>query len=263
MAHSGKSIIFATDLLPNEDNIYYLGKVDSNNNSNNRQWKIYASEIHGPLTGNADTATTASKLTTSNLGTSTKPIYLVAGVATECSNYAGGTAVTLNNASKAASTASFYAPTSAGTAGYILKSAGSGAPGWYGGLVVSGSSSSDYAAIFGGKIKFMEGTTTTDTYGDAYTPIYWNAGKPATVSPVQKLTWTIASSGTGTTISKTAITANTYVVEIVVDNGKESYLNAPITWTTSSGSLALATAVATSSAVTGYVILSRGTDLST
>lgn len=46
------------------------------------------------------------------------------------STYAGGTAVTLNGISKAASTASFYAPTSAGTSGYVLKSNGSGTPTW-------------------------------------------------------------------------------------------------------------------------------------
>lgn len=44
--------------------------------------------------------------------------------------YAGGTAVTLNGTSKAATTASFYAPTGAGTSGQLLKSAGSGAPVW-------------------------------------------------------------------------------------------------------------------------------------
>ncbi len=47
MAHSGKSITFATDLLPNENNTYYLG-------SSTATWKIY-----GNLTG---TATTASAL---------------------------------------------------------------------------------------------------------------------------------------------------------------------------------------------------------
>ena len=46
------------------------------------------------------------------------------------STYAGGTAVTLNGSSKASSTASFYAPTTAGTSGYWLKSNGSGAPTW-------------------------------------------------------------------------------------------------------------------------------------
>lgn len=44
--------------------------------------------------------------------------------------YAGGTKVTLNGSSKANATASFYAPTGAGTNGYWLKSNGSGAPTW-------------------------------------------------------------------------------------------------------------------------------------
>lgn len=65
------------------------------------------------------------------VGNATTPIYVNANGATvACSTYAGGTAVTLNGTSKAASTASFYAPTSAGTSGYILKSNGSGAPSW-------------------------------------------------------------------------------------------------------------------------------------
>ena len=74
---------------------------------------------------------TASKLGSSTLGSTTKPIYLSTGTATECSTYAGGTAVTLNGSSAAASTASFYAPTSSGTSGYFLKSGGSNtAPSW-------------------------------------------------------------------------------------------------------------------------------------
>lgn len=65
------------------------------------------------------------------VGSATTPIYVNANGATlACSTYAGGTAVTLNGTSKAASTASFYAPTGAGTSGYILKSNGSGAPSW-------------------------------------------------------------------------------------------------------------------------------------
>ena len=64
-------------------------------------------------------------------GSETIPIYIAdTGLATACSSYAGGTAITLNGTSKAANTASFYAPTSAGTAGYILKSGGTSAPSW-------------------------------------------------------------------------------------------------------------------------------------
>lgn len=74
---------------------------------------------------------TASKLGSSNLGSTTKPIYLSTGTPTECSTYAGGTAVTLNGTGKGGNTASFYAPTSSGTSGYFLKSGGSNtAPSW-------------------------------------------------------------------------------------------------------------------------------------
>lgn len=84
---------------------------------------------------NATSATTAANASTlgsisADTGSATKPIYLVKGVATEGSTYAGGTKVTLNGSAKGGSTASFYAPTTAGTNGYILKSSGSGAPTW-------------------------------------------------------------------------------------------------------------------------------------
>lgn len=51
MARSGKTITFATDLLPNEDDLYQLGKIDDDS-TKNRRWIIYASEINGPLIGN-------------------------------------------------------------------------------------------------------------------------------------------------------------------------------------------------------------------
>lgn len=78
----------------------------------------------------AGNASSATKLGSTTVGSSTQPIYLSNGTATTCSTYAGGTAVTLNGTSKAASTASFYAPTGAGTSGQILSSNGSGAPSW-------------------------------------------------------------------------------------------------------------------------------------
>lgn len=54
----------------------------------------------------------------SALGSTTKPVYTsTAGTFSECSTYAGGTAVTLNGTSKAADTASFYAPILAGSNG--------------------------------------------------------------------------------------------------------------------------------------------------
>ena len=44
--------------------------------------KVYAPEFVGKLTGNADTATTATNLGTSNVGSNTTPIYLSAGTPT-------------------------------------------------------------------------------------------------------------------------------------------------------------------------------------
>lgn len=59
------------------------------------------------------------------LGTTTKPVYIKDGAPAECSVYAGGTKVHLNNADKGATVAEIYAPTTGGTKGYLLKSNGS------------------------------------------------------------------------------------------------------------------------------------------
>ena len=68
--------------------------------------------------------------TVAKLGSTTQPVYTsAAGTFATCSTYAGGTAVTLNGSNKGGSTASFYAPTGAGTSGQILVSSG-GAPTW-------------------------------------------------------------------------------------------------------------------------------------
>jgi hypothetical protein len=64
-------------------------------------------------------------------GSDTKPIKIAGtGLITECNTYAGGTKVTLNGTDKGSTTATIYAADSAGTAGYVLKSQGSGAPKW-------------------------------------------------------------------------------------------------------------------------------------
>ncbi len=67
----------------------------------------------------------------SALGSRTKPIYFSNdGVASTCDDYAGGTRVFLNGTSNSGKDATLYAPTTAGTSGYSLKSNGSGAPRW-------------------------------------------------------------------------------------------------------------------------------------
>ena len=86
------------------------------------------------VTVTASVATGATTITDANgnavsKGSDTKPVYFSNGTPEEAKTYAGGTAVTLNGTSKAESTASFYAPTGAGTAKQILVST-AGVPGW-------------------------------------------------------------------------------------------------------------------------------------
>lgn len=87
-------------------------------------------------------------------GSDTKPVKVAAtGLITECSTYAGGTAVTLNGTSKAASTASFFAPTVGGTAEQILIGGGSNAaPVWSEAMSLYGSNVNSWSAKFNGKM---------------------------------------------------------------------------------------------------------------
>ena len=102
---------------------------------------------------------------------------------------------------------------------------------------------------------------TEDTYGDPYEPIYWNNGVPATVAPVQYITWAISASQTSISLTHEAYTSDTFVISLVVTGG-ESNLNAPITWNTNTnGTLKISTSVAPSGTVSGYVITARGIDL--
>ena len=65
-------------------------------------------------------------------GSSTAPVYFnSSGEPAQGSTYAGGTKVTLNGTAKGASTASFYAPTGAGTSGQYLIANSSGIPTWH------------------------------------------------------------------------------------------------------------------------------------
>lgn len=99
---------------------------------------------------------------------------------------------------------------------------------------------------------------TADTYGDAYTPIYWNNGVPAATTITNKSAFTIASGTTSATISQShTYKTRTVVTEIVVETGMQ-YLNNIITWTNSSGNIILNTATETSGDVTGYILTSTG-----
>lgn len=95
----------------------------------NSNWIVYADNAGRVYINDGKESNTVA-IGNSDIGTTTKPVYLDDGVIKAGSNYAGGTAVTLNGTSKAASTASFYAPTSAGTNHRILTASGTGAPTW-------------------------------------------------------------------------------------------------------------------------------------
>lgn len=122
--------INGTDYTPDEDGVVNLGTLLREH----QPLTSYATKVwvqqQGYLTSHQSLAGYQTKV--SAMGSTTKPVYVSsAGTFSVCSTYAGGTAVTLNGTSKAASTASFYAPTSSGTSGQFLRSNGSGAaPYW-------------------------------------------------------------------------------------------------------------------------------------
>lgn len=114
-----------------------------------------------------------------------------------------------------------------------------------------GSSTKRWSALYLG---------TNDTYGDEYTPIYWNSGLPATTSPLQYQAFTIASGNYGVKLSHTAFTENSYVSQIVVTSG-EANLSSAISWTSGTGYIDLVCTTAPSDDVTGYIIIGRGAQL--
>lgn len=111
-------------------------------------------------------ASSAGKIGSVTVGGSNQPIYLNGGVPTAANAYAGGTSLTLNGTSKSAATASIYAPTATGTAGYILKSNGANsAPTWIAQSALNGSN-----------------------VGSSSCPVYINAaGQPTQISHCMQL----------------------------------------------------------------------------
>ena len=108
------------------------------------------------------------------LGSTTEPVYIsAAGTFSKASKYAGGSLVKLNNVSKGAASAEFYAPTAGGTAGQILIGGGTtSAPTWLSAgtsgqiLVSKGANSPSWTAassITVGKATSAESATTAGT----------------------------------------------------------------------------------------------------
>ena len=107
---------------------------------------------------------------------------------------------------------------------------------------------------------------TANGYGDAYQPIYWTNGVPAITYPVQYFSWTINKNNYGISFSHACITADSYVLSLVIVSG-ESYLQAPLTCTsaagTTAGTLTIQSTAQVTDAVSGYVIIARGTTINT
>lgn len=100
------------------------------------------------------------------LGSTTKPVYLyAAGTFAECSTYAGGTKVTFNGSDKGASTASFYAPTGAGTSGQILKST-AGTPEWINQSAITAGALTTVSKTAWGQTYWTSGGVPTNISGD-------------------------------------------------------------------------------------------------
>lgn len=160
--------------------------------------------------------------------------------------YAGGTAITLNGASKAGATASFFAPTTVGTAGQFLKSNGSGAPVWANvstvGLVHVGSaapSTTDYvlwvdededsgAAMPNDAIKYKTFSIATSA---------WSGSGPYTYS-----------------MTATGVTANTAIINLTLDAASQTYQKAQLDWETGANIITLSTATKPTGTLTGYLI---------
>lgn len=165
MAHSGKTITFATDLLPQENNTYYLG-------STTQQWNIYgnlANTLPVAQGGTGSTSftansiiisgsTTTSALTTRAITNNTSAAAIITGTSIPTMNTLYYGLPQINNSKNYNSTSGIYAPTTSGTATYILTaSGGTAAPVWQGGLTLSGTAAASWKATFNGT------TTATST----------------------------------------------------------------------------------------------------
>ncbi len=167
-----------------------------------------------------------------------------------------------------------YGSTAAGSAGSILIGNGANAaPSWYNGLILTNSgtnSNPTYEIKVNGAISFKENNSYSQTYGNLYTPIYWSNGKPATTTPIQKISFTFNHTYPSEIhLSHDAITKNTCISEIVVTSGFE-YLHSSISWEVITNNNTSYLKLSTTSAITnvetdaktisGYVIIGQTTD---
>ena len=175
--------------------------------------------------------------------------------------YAGGTAVTLNGASKAGSTASFFAPTTVGTSGQFLKSNGSGAPTWtsisVAGLThigISQPTSSDYVLWVDTDEEALQmiSKTEAEQMNTATQNLIKNHLKYKTFS-IGTGNW--SGSGPYTyTMTATGITANSAILNLTLDATSQTYQKAQLDWETKANQIVLSTATKPTGTISGYLI---------
>ena len=185
-------------------------------------------------------------------GSTTKPVYVPnTGIITECSLYAGGTAVTLNVSNKSATTASFYAPTTYGTAGYILKANGeSEAPFWVEKVSYNNLPTNDSFILTEGDNSANPPATAQATIPSNYAlnrKIFYSQDTPSVTDADLGMFWfqpasftmedlkclivgVVATNTTSVTINNDDITTDMVVVKCVLSN--PSAQTGDLTWTT-------------------------------
>ena len=92
---------------------------------------------------------------------------------------------------------------------------------------------------------------SNSSYGDAYTPIYWNNGVPATVTTIQKATFSLTTSNSGVATINTNTASTSRVIQIVVDSGF-SYLKSTVNWAINSDAIQISATV--DGTVGGYIL---------
>lgn len=154
---------------------------------------VTASTLLTSIMGSSALGSTSSYLYWSGTAWATKALGTLAFSSTA---YAGGTAVTLNGTSKASSTASFYAPTSAGTSGQLLVSSG-GVPSWVSKSSISLSAFND--DVVSGKYQPLSTAINTENIGSQSVNYATSAGNAdaATKLATARTIWGQSFDGTG------------------------------------------------------------------
>lgn len=214
-------------------------------------------------------------------GSATKPVYVPnTGIITECNDYAGGTAVTLNGTNKSADTASFYAPTTYGTAGYILKANGEGeAPFWVEKVSYNNLPTNDNFILTEGSTSTNPPATAQATIPSNYAlnkKIYYSSTQPTGDNAIQGMFWfkpadvtiedlkclplhiQVTSTSTSQTFYNQNITEDMVVIKC--DVLTPSAQSGDITWTTHNGNINLAGTFSTSTYIDLYLMRANQED---